>query len=298
LLHKKIIAPLLKTEIALSDKKKINFFALFIPAMLGKGFAILNEKKMTTHQRKTMMLISAATPLFDDFFDDENLSIQHLKNIFIQRKDFIPTNNKEKLFFEFWIKIYDKSNQQEKLINLSLAIIDAQIKGLQQITMPLQYHEIKEISFAKCSQSTLLFWFLMNDNATIEQLEVVERLGRLIQFSDDVLDMWFDLQTKTKTVATNCITITQLKNDWMQEWQLFEAAVNKLSIIKKNKTTFIQLQYFLLSVTEIAFMQLENLPHATTHFVVSNFNRKQLVCDMELGKNRWRWLKNFTSKKY
>ena len=277
------------------DIKRMKFFAIFIPVMLGDGFSLLREKKMSVDERIMMMSFSAATPLFDDFFDDNNLSVQHLEQLFIEQDKYQPKNSKEQIFIEILLSLQPTIHQPEKFIALCLAIFNAQKAALAQVSNKnISWDELKQISLAKCSASAVLFWSLLKDDDTSAEKMVVRQVGNLIQYTDDVFDLWFDLQEGTQTVATNAKSIVLLENDFKAEWKKLLVAVGQLPINHFNQQKFIKLQWFFFSRTFVALEQLKKLPFAHDDFNPLSFTRQQLVCDMEKWRNRIKWVRYFS----
>ena len=187
----------------------------------------------------------------------------------------------------------------EKILNQCINVFIAQKEAQQQV-LPIKFgrEELRKISFAKCSESTILFWSLLNDNFTTAEKEVVIHVGNLIQFTDDVFDLWFDLQDGTQTLATNAVSILELKNDNLKEWNILKTAVKQLPIANLYKNRFLALQWFFFSRTFVALEQLQELEIENKKFAPEKFTRQQLVCDMEKWSNRIKWVKYFVDKNY
>ena len=275
----------------------MQFFSIFIPVMLGYGFSLIREKKLTKKERWTMIYFSAATPLFDDFFDDKNLDVNHLETIFVERENYQPQNSKEKLFFEILLSIKPKIHQPEKFINLCFNIFIAQKTALKQTSKEkLNDPELKKISFAKCSQSAILFWSLLNEDSTEAEKDLVLQVGNLIQYTDDIFDLWFDLKDGTQTLATNATSFIQLENDFNMELENLKSALERLPVVDFYKEKFWKWQWFFFSRTFVETKKLIELEHTNQDINLENFSRQQLVCDMEKWSNIWRWAQNFNLK--
>ncbi len=304
--YERNVAPLINQSFAnndgiltSTDRKRMRYFGLFIPVVLGYGFALLRKNQMTSRERLTMIRFSAATPLFDDFFDMPEMSVDNLEKIFQQKESYHPQNSKEQLFYNQLLAIKPDLANAEKFVDLCYAIFLSQKSGLEQVTNPsLSFEEIKEISFAKSSQSALLFWSLLKSNFTVAEQELVIQCGRLIQFTDDVYDVWFDLQDGTRTVATNCTSVSELEALFFKEWNLLVKKCDALNLPSTNRTRFLTLQWFFYSRALVAFAQLKKLQPEGHLFQPENFSRQQLVCDMEKWSNRFSWIRFFSSKNF
>ncbi|MEY4875309.1 MAG: hypothetical protein RL708_458 [Bacteroidota bacterium] len=285
-------------ELTKKERKRIVFFGLIVPALMGRSFSLIQGKAITKLQRKMLVLGSAATPIFDDFFDDKNLNIENLKKIISTTNEpYQPIHFKEKIFAALWNEMIKNVADKKDFLTVTNKLIDVQSVGFNQYHIHSNYDELKNICFNKGAASTLSYWFLIHSENDGAKNKVVEQMGKLYQFLDDILDIWFDNNDQHFTVATNCKSISKLKLDWQKELQLLNNYTLALSIHKNKKNDFLQLQNLLLSVGNVAIEQLENLPTNSDYFLPSNYTRKQLVCDMELWSNRKKWFYYFSKNK-
>ena len=127
---------------------------------------------------------------------------------------------------------------------------------------------------------------------------MVAKLFFQIQSTDDIFDLWFDLQDVTQTLATNATSIIALENDFKTEWQKLQNAVNQLPVADLHKQKFLTLQWFFFSRTFVAMEQLKKLTPNNEAFISKNFSRKQLVCDMEKWNNNIKWVKYFNQHRH
>ncbi len=295
-IYNKYVSKILPKELTKKERKRILFFGFVVPALMSRSFALIQGKPITKLQRKMLVLGSAATPFFDDFFDDENLSLDNLKKIISPNNSFNPTQFKEKIFATLWHEMLKNVADENDFLIVTNKLIDVQSNGAYQFTIESDYAELKNICFNKGAASTLSYWFLINSEHDVKKNLVVEQMGILYQFLDDILDIWFDNNDNHFTVATNCKSVLQLKNDWQFELDKLSNFTSNLSIGKNQKHDFLQLQNLLLCVGNVAIEQLENLPNQSIEFNPSNYTRKQLVCDMELWSNRKKWFYYFSNK--
>lgn len=295
-IYNKYVSKILPEELTKKERKRILFFGLVVPALMGRSFSLIQGKSITKLQRKMLVLGSAATPFFDDFFDDKNLNLENLKKIISSDNNFKPIHFKEKVFDALWNEMIKNVADRNDFLNVTNQLIQVQSVGTNQYTIETDYAELKNICFNKGAASTLSYWFLINSENDVKKNKVVEQMGILYQFLDDILDIWFDNYDNHFTMATNCKSILQLKIDWQFELNKLSNFTSDLSINKNQKQDFLQLQNLLLCVGHVAIEQLENLPNQKNNFNPSNYTRKQLVCDMELWGNRKKWFSYFSKK--
>jgi hypothetical protein len=295
-IYNKYVSKILPKELTQKEKKRILFFGLIVPALMSRSFALIQGKSITKLQLKMLVLGSAATPFFDDFFDDKNLNLENLKKIISSNTEFRPTHFKEKIFNSLWNEMFENIADKKDFLAVTHKLIEVQNNGSKQYSIHSNYHELKTICFNKGAASTLSYWFLINNENDAIKNKVVKQMGILYQFLDDILDIWFDNKDEHFTVATNCKSILQLKNDWLNELKLLNDFTTDLVVHQKQKNDFLKLQNLLLSVGKVALEQLENLPNSSDKFNPINYSRKQLVCDMALWSNRKKWFYYFSLK--
>ena len=277
-----------------NDKKRVRFFATYVPVMMGEGFSLIRKKKLTFQERKLLMLLSAATPLFDDFFDDENLSINNLELLIAQGIHYIPQNTKEKILLEISLLIKPLLKNESDYIQLCLLIFEKQkLANKLQKNNTTSWEEIKKITFEKSGNSTLLYWHILKNNDALEIKEIVYLSGALTQYTDDIFDIWFDDKDGIITLANKAETINFLEHDFKNEIKKIVTKVDLLPLEKKKKVKFLQLQFFFFSRGLVALHQLKNCCQNESLFISKSHTRSQLVCDMEKVKNNITWINIF-----
>lgn len=142
----------------------------------------------------------------------------------------------------------------------------------------------------KGGNSVLLFRSLLHSPLSMEERELLFEFGRLIQLSDDIFDVWFDLVEPPQ--HTLAVWFLQ-KNKVGDLIQLFENQVDSLrermlkSSFPHRKTTWATI-FFLVAATRVALGHYRRL--ALRHGALPLHDRSQMVVDMAAWPNRWRML--------
>ncbi|MCX6350293.1 MAG: hypothetical protein NTX03_00345 [Bacteroidetes bacterium] len=292
--YRKYILKLLKGDggdLTKTELNRIRKYCIISPTLLGYGFALLRGERITKDERYSLLRISAATPFFDDFFDDSNLSINKLEQVFIKQREFVSQNPKEAIFYNL---LYQKPGVEklEALIPIAQKIFEAQQEAQALVSTKVLSKEIVvDLSLKKGGYSSLLFWKILAKENSIEMVEIAFQAGRIIQFTDDIFDLWFDLQEGIQTLATTAKSIFELERDYINEIKILEDLVINSGIEKKKTDAFMRHQNIFYSLGFAALRQLKRLCKENETFNPANYSRKQLVCDMELWGNRLAWFK-------
>lgn len=275
-----------------SEIKRLLFFGVFIPVMQGNGFALLRKEKMNRKERLTMTLFATATPLFDDFFDENFSTPDELEEFFRLRENYQPQHPKSILLFELLLTIKPLLPHPEEFITLAYQVYTAQQHAKQiQSNNSSDTNSIFIASMDKCEKSCLLFGEILNLLEIAQAKLIILQCGLLIQFTDDIFDMWQDQQNGINTIATKAKNIYELEQHYLLEWEKLKQLCH--SIPEKNRTRFLNFQWFFFSRTLVALQQLKSLNNST-NFVIRNYNRTELVCDMAKWSNFKRWVNAFS----
>ncbi len=275
------------------ELKRLLFFGVFIPVMQGNGFALLREEKMNQKERLTMSLFATATPLFDDFFDENFSSPEELEAFFQLRENYQPKHPKSILLFELLLAIKPLLAHPETFVDLAYQVYTAQQQAVKIQSNPnSDTNSIFIASMDKCEKSCLLFGEILNLLDVAQAKLIILQCGLLIQFTDDIFDMWMDEQSGIHTVATKATSIVALEQHYLLEWDKLKQLCQSLP--EKNRKRFLDFQWFFFSRTLVALEQLKNIK-TTSRFEIKNHSRNELVCDMAKLRNFHRWVKAFNN---
>ncbi len=272
--------------------KRLLFFGVFIPVMQGNGFALLRKEKMNRKERLTMTLFATATPLFDDFFDENFSTHEELEEFFRLRENYLPKHPKSILLFELLLTIKPLLSHPEEFIHLAYQVYTAQQHAKKiQSDINSDVNAIFIASMDKCEKSCLLFGEILNLLEIAQAKLIILQCGLLIQFTDDIFDMWMDEQSGIHTVATKATSIAALEQHYLLEWDKLKQLCQSLP--EKKRKRFLDFQWFFFSRTLVALHQLKSTCNPL-NFDIKNYNRTELVCDMAKWSNFKRWVNAFS----
>jgi hypothetical protein len=280
-----------------SDKelKRLLFFGVFIPVMQGNGFTLLRAEKMNKKERLTMTLFATATPLFDDFFDDNFSNPEELEDFFQLRENYQPKHPKSILLFELLLAIKPLLAHPETFVEIAYQVYKAQQYAHKiQSNSSSDTNSVYIASMDKCEKSCLLFGEILNLLDVAQAKLIILQCGLLIQFTDDIFDLYMDHQNGIHTIATRTTNIKELEQHFILEWDKLKQLCQ--AIPEKNRKRFMNFQWFFFSRTIVALEHLKNI-QTRENFDITSFSRSQLVCDMAKPINFHRWVKAFNASK-
>lgn len=277
------------------DFKKItDYYGSAVPAILGEGFCILRGYGMTKRERFAMTYLGALTGVFDDFFDEKNAAIDHVKNLIDNPIEASASNSHELLFVRFINKALENTNEIDVLKHYVSEVIDAQILSKRQNETEIERKEIKEITLLKGGVSFLYYRCALGkcDSKTEEKL--LYKLGGMSQLENDIFDVYKDYCSGTRTLATIETKINNLRIDYtVLKDEIFEL-VRQTNFPAQNKKRFLRFISLVIGRGSVCLDFLESNEKRTNNiFSLSDYERKDLICDMENTQNRIKLLHHY-----
>lgn len=298
---RKNIVPFLDEAKAVNDgsidhediKKITGYYGLAVPAVIGEAICVLRHKKMTSTERMVSTCQGAMTGLGDDFFDKQRLSETELKN-FIESPDISSGKTElEKIALHFYISALNNSARPLFMKNQVIKVFQSQLLSKKQTKPGLSIQEIKEISFQKGGQSLLFYRTAFDHPLKKGEDDVLYVLGSLMQLSNDIFDVYKDLQNGIHTLVTTTTNIKVLREIYGEILQTGIQATLQLGYNKKDIRKFLQiLSMAIFSRCYVCLDQLEgNEKKSDNIFRPHLYTRKDLVCDMDTTANKLKSIK-------
>lgn len=149
----------------------------------------------------------------------------------------------------------------------------------------LTENDLKHHCAEKGGFSVLLFRRALPEPLSAAEQEALFQFGFLIQYCDDLFDLWHDRQTGTATP----VTFFAAQNDVSGMKTLFEQQVRAVrqtfTALPRYRTTLAAIQ-FLIGITRVCLRHYEDLQKK--HGTLPLDDRRAMVVDMERWRNRMR----------
>lgn len=143
---------------------------------------------------------------------------------------------------------------------------------------------------------SLLFYHSALDEAVPESEEkMLCALGQLLQLVNDIFDVYKDRQNNIKTLVTDA---HQIKNIRQTYYNLIQEIISLLKLCpfkSKNKRLFMRFISLTIIRGLVCLDCLEKNERLTNNtFIVNDYDRNQLVCDMEMLKNFFQMIRYYS----
>ncbi len=270
-------------SLSAKDFKKINkYYGLAVPAILGEAFCRLRGFEMNDLERLVSTSQGVVTGLFDDFFDDGNISQEDIIEMLENPKSYVCKNIGQKLIVNFYIKAVDNSIFPERVQQGALDVFDAQIMSKKQEISSITNSIIWDITKRKGGVSVLFYRYGFKHELKEGEKEALYQLGVLMQLENDIFDTYKDFQSGIYTLPTTTDKIVDLKNLYTEQTNLFIDLSYKMNYPTESIRLFLDRLMPVINRAYVCFYQYQKIENINKSiFDVSKFSRKQLICDME-----------------
>ena len=229
-------------------------------------------------------------PIYDDFFDENDLSAEEIKTLMSAPESFKSKNAVEELFIFLLKEVYQNLPNQESFAFYFEKLFYAQEESKRLLDASLTTKEVKEIAFEKGGYTALLFRSILSHDLIEGEKEALYQLGAVGQLMDDIFDLYDDVEEGLNTI------VTRFGFDFKPMVELYEVEILKLKeqilnleYSKSNKERFIrEIMLMVNGGTLCANQFLLAQKNNNNRFDISEIGRAPLICDMEKKSN---WVK-------
>ncbi|MFK5855268.1 MAG: hypothetical protein QM503_03990 [Bacteroidota bacterium] len=269
------------------DIVKINkYYALAVPAILGEAFCVLRGSIMTDAERWTSTCQGAITGLFDDFFDDLKLPEEQIVTMVNNPKHIVPFSSNVKLFLDFYKLVLSNSKFPNDIKKQLLLVHKAQVASVEQENTNITKDRIWEITQLKGGDSVLFYRTGFNNPLVEGEKEALFQLGSLMQFENDIFDIYKDKKTGIQTLPTTISKAAYLRKLYEEELANFITMCHKIDYPRNQISGFLDRVMPVLNRGFVCLDRFQNLENNNNgNFDINTFTRKQLICDMEKPGN-------------
>ncbi len=278
-----------------ADFNKITkYYALGVPAILGYGFSALRGAPLNIKERTCITYLGGISGLLDDLFDEPNKKVQHLENFILDPENLITINSYEALLKHCYSKGLSYSENPQALKQQAKEVFRTEADSKLQHNNTISEKEIRELTFLKGGHSFLFYRLCLNNTLEDAERKMIYQLGGLMQLGNDIFDVWKDVQQGIETLATKTFSIKHLQDYFSSELEQTLILLQACNYPKNQLQNFTRIVLFGLSRVYVCLDQFEKLQCAENSiFQPQKYSRKQLICDMELYKNKKAALKYY-----
>jgi hypothetical protein len=272
--------------------KILDYYAVFVPVVLGRGFCSLFGRTLTAEERRLQTLLGVITPFFDDFFDIERLTDAQIFRMMEDPFHSTPGTMMQDAFIGYGKEILTKMPDETFFRDVAHRVYEAQILSRRQESEDAGQEEIKQITAAKGGNSLLFYYSALSLPHDESLLKMVYQTGSLLQLSNDIFDAYKDREKGIRTLVACYEDIALLKQYFTDEYHALTATVLNLPFPRKNIRQFFFRINLMLTITFVALKQFAEVQERNGgRFILSECSRKDLICDRDRKLNMIRWLK-------
>jgi len=271
-------------------KKLTSYYGLAVPAVLGEAFCALRGEKMSTTERLASTCQGATTGLFDDFFDKQHFTGEGLKQFIEDPKQARANNASQHLFLQLYTTGLQNMPDPKYTLSYVYRVYQAQVESKKQAVPGLSFEEIKRITLLKGGVSLLLYRTAFSNPMDKAEEEMLFQLGGLMQLCNDIFDVYEDCQDQIFTLITTAKKISDIRALFLQLLKEGTAAAYRSNYPEANVKRFLDIiSIGIFSRSLVCLDQLQSKEKLSDGvFMPRSYQRKDLLCDMDTGGNKWR----------
>jgi hypothetical protein len=306
---------------ALLDYIETQFDGKFVPAtrrkiavsygiytpMICDAFTALHGRRTVIGERVRYIHYFVCSSLFDDFTDTIGLPEQELLALSFDAETFTPRTFDEAVFRSSHLLLRDFVKEGEAYGKVTRALFQAQwdskkqargwdsdqrLSGDRPSDRRLSDEEIRAITFSKGGNSVLLCSYYLEFPDTPAEKECWYRIGTIIQLTNDLFDIYKDIQDHIDTLPTRMTDVFVFQAFFGEQIRGMQALIHTLPVPEARKAPFRLAMAGIYAFGLIALDQLREVQgDASSLPPLATLPRSALIIDMEKRKNLAKWLR-------
>lgn len=267
-------------------------YSLWLP-MVTDSFARLYGNYASAAQQERTIHYFICSSLFDNFFDHKLLPVQQIENITFNYQSFQPQTFEERVSLHSHSFLLNHILEKQEYLSVLRKEFNAQAASLNQFNQNISDEEIQHITFDKGGNAVLMCYYYTDVEGTVEEKNCWYALGTLIQLSNDLFDIYKDLQDGVETLATRCTDAYQFEKIFLHQVQILKQNIQRLPCNKSHKQNFstcVSSSYVLglIAIDNLKRIQINHNNHLPS---LISLSRKELIIDMEKLSNIFKGIK-------
>jgi hypothetical protein len=264
-----------------SLEKRIKLYVV-ISSFTIKWLCTLRGYKPTKDEVVRSHRLAALIPLLDDLSDTHHMSSSEIRKYVLTDN---VTDGKIDLVKKLYNSLVSECGESfVQCIDAAALAQDASMKQMQPEV--ISENELREITYNKGSLSLLLYRKILSHAELEGESEAISQLGYLLQYLNDMFDIFKDRNEKQQTLFTMYPDMQARRTEFENILHTFKTAILQLPFSKKNKLRCLAQLLTVTSRGEVMMNQLLTCEKSTSgKFELHSYSRQQLVCDMEKWEN-------------
>ena len=266
-----------------------------LSSLTNNWFSTLAGCKTGTDALQKAIYLGALTPILDGLTDD--FGFCHAEIFERKEGQRIPASNQIQLAHYLYDQVMkDQDEVFSRYFNEVIHAQDISLKQLQKSKLP--FEELHDISRAKGGYSTLLYRAVLRRQLISGEKEAIYLLGGILQLTNDAFDVYKDYKAGQQTLFTNTEDVGKLRVLYVELIHEMFAKFLALEYTSENKRQALLKIAIILSRGIVCLDQLMACQKRTgDKFMLGQYARADLICDMEKLSNIIKSVKIFNSLK-
>lgn len=272
-------------------KKIVRSHCVYNPLVID-AFCSLHGRTSTPDERKNLVYYFVCSSLLDNFFDGKELSPEQIDAICFDTGSYVPGSFDEKIFIHCHQYLLDHVTDKAGYLAVLKAEVKAQQDSMKQFQKEISSADIESIMKAKGGNAVLLCRYYLHLPVSAAEDQCWYQLGVMIQFNNDLYDIYKDMNDSIETLATRCKDAYAFGQYAGQLISLLQQMISGLPYPSAIK------QHFCISAAGVCASASVGIDHLKRLQGNANqlpdfrmLERKKLIVDMEKPANIFRWLK-------
>jgi hypothetical protein len=272
---------------AFTFHKIVNSYAIYTP-MVCDAFTALRGRITNRGERDRMLHYFICSSLFDNFCDRKELNQESLQQISFSPEIYNSERFDERLFQYAHLLLKDFVRDKAYYETVTRRLFQAQMDSDKQFHPDISDAVIERITLDKGGYAVLLCHFYLDDVADEAEQQCWYQIGGVIQFTNDLYDIYKDYQDGVATLPNRMRDAYAFHAFFMQ---LVEGVKREIALLPFSSKRKRQLTLSMMSICSfglVAIRQLQSIQGDKPALPnLRELPRKELVIDMEKNGNRW-----------
>jgi hypothetical protein len=272
-------------------KKIRQYYGLFIPTILCSSYKHLYNEEYTEAERKRATLFGVLTPVGDDLFDIDKLDAAAINKITYEPHDYIAKTFSAHIAKEIQSFMLKDVPGKKEYLEAAKNVFEIQLETIKQTNPAIDDEDLERITYAKGGYSVIIYHQIMEKPASEAMWKVLFYVGSLMQFGNDLFDMFKDLRDGIATLPDRCRDYIKLRELFLSRVKECNRLIYGLPYSKYKKEEFAIAMHLIISRSMVVIDKMAGLEKRLGKPLdYKQLSRKDLVCDMEKTKNILKWL--------
>jgi hypothetical protein len=285
-------APATRRKIAIS-------YGIYTP-MICDAFTALHGRRTLESERFRYIHYFVCSSLFDDFTDTIALPEEALLALSFDPLAFAPRTFDEAVFRSSHLLLQAFVRERAEYEKVTRTLFRAQWDSKKQARVSagspadtrLSDEEVRSITFSKGGNSVLLCSYYLELPSSGAERECWYRIGTIIQLTNDLFDIYKDIQDHIDTLPTRMTDVRAFQAFFGEQIRGMQALIHTLPVPEARKAPFRLAMAGIYAFGLIALDQLRQLQgDAPALPPLGTLPRSALIIDMEKGRNLGKWLR-------